>query len=649
MARLEDLPHELFREIFTYLSPRDTSTVCVLNKRLHWLLFEEIFQSAYRRKATSEQSGTTVLNTLFFHALKNDSINLVEWILRHEGELDLNGYIPKYLEGPITTYTTEILEAVRATPNMTYLQLAILKDNPKVVSRLVKYGTDLNSNMGDYPDLTPLYMALAQCRVSSPKALDNALRIACTYAFPKTVHFLLKNMANSNSQSSLGYSALHYAVSKKLPYRRFENLSSTSWGLMVEKTVRALLDFNADVEFKTINTRIHQCGHNCWHSFNCDSSGQTALQLASGRGLSEAVHLLLDKGADPNSANGDGYSALYTALAQGHVPIAIRLLERLYAKINPIVHEQTRMTALHAACRFAVPDVVLRLLERGACVNAPDSRGITPLHEVLGQTCFGAEDEVLRTLDYLDEYGADPDIDTGAQIGSPRKLGEDHPIPEVRVMFIKEAPKECKISGWLSRPNPSNKEMQATPSIESAPKALVVQPATHVHEVESNRAPDHVDDFVKNHSASQSAPNDQSKKSQDRRKPRNSKNPWKNLQSMDSAAAVQELGIPKKGANDSKPKRGQNVKKYQNSPDMTRGSRHSGEINQNNSRSVEPPASQPTHASAARFWKDLPKQQAPKAEAPRGGPRAERGQETHQASNKARSQKTKWKPVEHGW
>ncbi|KAI1456259.1 ankyrin [Annulohypoxylon moriforme] len=644
MARLQDLPHELFREIFTYLSPRDMSTVARLNKRLHWLLFEEIFLCAYQRKVTNQQSAKTVLITLFFHALKNDSINLVEWVLRRSDELDLNGCIPKSLEGPISTYAAETLKATRSIPNITYLQLAILKDNPKVVARLVKYGTDLNSDMSDYPDLTPLYMGLAQCRVSNPKALDNALRVACTYAFPRTVHFLLKNMANSNSLSSIGYSALHYAVSNKLPYRRFENLSSASWGLTIETTVRALLEFDTNIEFKTTSARIHACGHKCWRSFNCQSPGQTALHLASSRGLIEAVNILLDKGADPNSANEDGYTVLYTALAQGHASIAIRLLERLFAKINPIVHEQTGMTALHAACRFAVPEVVHRLLKRGARVNAPDLRGITPLHEVLGQTCFGAEDDVLETLDYLDEYGADPDIDVGALSGSPRNLGENHPFPEVRVMFIKKRPEECKVYGWLRHRNVSSEETQTTHSsepVDSPPDPPMGLSAIRVCQPGYGWAPDHVEDITHDFPTIESVPKDEKKKHKKPQKRQKSQKPQENIPSLNSAATVPELGLPKKGTNHSK--RGKKVEKHQNPPSMTRGS---VQPDKSNSRSVDTPTLQPTDNSAARFSKDLPKQQVPKVEAPRDGPGTKKQQENRRASRKPHSQKKKWKPSE---
>ncbi|KAI0895147.1 ankyrin [Annulohypoxylon nitens] len=525
----------------------------------------------------------------------------------------------------------------RAIPNVTYLQIAILKDAPKVANRLVKYGTDIKSDMGDYPDLTPLYMTIAQCRVSSPKALDIALRVACTYALPRTTRFLLNNMANPNYQGPLGHSALHCAVSRKIPYPRFECLSSTPWELMIEKTVHALLDFNADMGFKLTNPRIHTCGHKCWHSFDCDSSGQTALQVAVSRGLKETVDLLLQHGADPNSANEDGFCVLYTALAQGHVSIAIRLLECLCAKINPIVHTQSGMTALHAACRFAVPEVVLYLLKRGARVDTPDSHGVTPLHEVLGQTCFGTEDDVLDTLDYLDEYGANPDIDLGIRIGSPRKLGQNHPSPEVRVMFIEERPKECKLRFRV--PKPRIEEIPQTPPANPPPKVPTVHSASNIRQAESSGVPTCVDDVTKNISTTKNTPETRQKKKKPR-KPRKCQESKDNIPLQDGAAKMKRSGTPGKEFN--RPKEYESIEKDQTSQGVTGGLMLR---DASNARRVEPLVSWPADKSTTRVMNNLPKKQAPKAEAYGDDVDTEDGQRTKQASKKARSRKAKSKGV----
>lgn len=91
MAQLEHLPLELLREIFSYLPPRDVSTVSRLNKQLHWRLFEEVFQCAYQRKVSDQRSEAEVLTTLLSHAIEHDSVILVEWVLERSDELDLNG------------------------------------------------------------------------------------------------------------------------------------------------------------------------------------------------------------------------------------------------------------------------------------------------------------------------------------------------------------------------------------------------------------------------------------------------------------------------------------------------------------------------------------------------------------------------------
>ncbi|KAI2466897.1 ankyrin [Annulohypoxylon bovei var. microspora] len=618
MARLEHLPHELFCEIFTYLSTPDAFTVCLLNKRLHWRLFDEIIQLAYERKL-KKQPPTSVLFELFTHALRLDSVNLVEWIQTHSDRLGLNGYH---------------LKAINATKdrNAPYLRAAILDDAPRVVARLVKYGTDINYDMGDYPDLTPLYMTLAQCRASSSRALDNALRIACTYALPRTVHLLLENKANPNSSGLLNYSALHCVVAKRhgLPWPRLGKWSQKPWEFMVQETVLVLLRFNADLSLKTTSPKIHTCSHTCWQSFDCGSSGQTALQLAASRGFSYAAALLLRNGADPNASNDDGFRVLYTALAQGHTSVVILLLAHLDGIANPIVHEQTGMTALHAACRFAMSEVVQYLLEQGASIDVVDSLGRTPLYEVLGQTSLVLEGQIIKTLRHLDEYGADPDIDLGAPGGSPRKLGGNHPSPEVRAMFATLEIKERK-----ARLRPSNSkdgETRNAPSIKLPRKIATVQPEICLYQPRGDWASDRFHDVIKDLAVSWNLLNGGK-----------SQTPREIFPLLNRAVKVVELGTPTKTSTGLKEDK--KVEVDQSSSGSTQGYSYSDGVK---SHFVEPTALRPSENSAALFWKNLPKQQAPKKETHNNDAAAVSEQGKGQTSKKPRTRKTKWKALQLG-
>jgi ankyrin repeat protein len=95
------------------------------------------------------------------------------------------------------------------------------------------------------------------------------------------------------------------------------------------------------------------------------------------------VSRLLDAGANPNLPDGQGYTALYAALVQGHKNIACHILKICDDPRNPVVYIREQTTALHVAWRFSFPGMVDKLLSRGAYANVIDSHGRTPLHDVL--------------------------------------------------------------------------------------------------------------------------------------------------------------------------------------------------------------------------------------------------------------------------
>ena len=61
--------------------------------------------------------------------------------------------------------------------------------------------------------------------------------------------------------------------------------------------------------------------------------GPTLLSYAAGAGQSETVFVLLDRGADPHSADANGWTALHFASSGGHTDV-INLLVRSDADIN---------------------------------------------------------------------------------------------------------------------------------------------------------------------------------------------------------------------------------------------------------------------------------------------------------------------------
>jgi ankyrin repeat protein len=110
-----------------------------------------------------------------------------------------------------------------------------------------------------------------------------------------------------------------------------------------------------------------------------DNRGRTALYVAAIEGRSNIVSYLLDQGADPNKGASwkSNQRPLHVAAEYGHVNV-IRDLLRHGAKID----ERTTMgeTVLQYAAWYGRSAAVKLLLEQGANPNARDQYGYSALH-----------------------------------------------------------------------------------------------------------------------------------------------------------------------------------------------------------------------------------------------------------------------------
>ncbi|KAJ5100907.1 hypothetical protein N7456_006959 [Penicillium angulare] len=317
-----------------------------------------------------------------------------------------------------------------------------MSDAPRVVVTLVRHGTFLYEGDKDYPDLTPLYLAVA-----SPQGCvldyDGPLRISASYAFPRICEFLLVRGASPNSLSKFGFSPMHLAVMKRLPYQYFSEIAAfdsqymtahKDFQGMVWETTSTLLRFGGDPNVQSANSRRHQCNPQCWRSVDCQHLGQRVLHFAAASGAPDVVSLLLQHGADPMMRDDQGYLPLYLALSHGDNSTVNRLMDEHENPTSLIVVQPTESTALHITCRFASVPGTLFLLRKGSDVNAIDSAGKTALHEVLSQTCPSIEREIIQTIEYLIEYGFEvksklPFIDGAVA------LGRKHALASVRQIF----------------------------------------------------------------------------------------------------------------------------------------------------------------------------------------------------------------------
>jgi ankyrin repeat protein len=95
------------------------------------------------------------------------------------------------------------------------------------------------------------------------------------------------------------------------------------------------------------------------------ADGFTALHLASFFGATEAVRILLSRGADPgaSAASPAAMTPLHSAAATGHREAVARLLE---AGADPNARQRGGFAALHAAASSGDPELVDLLLSKGA-------------------------------------------------------------------------------------------------------------------------------------------------------------------------------------------------------------------------------------------------------------------------------------------
>jgi ankyrin repeat protein len=114
-------------------------------------------------------------------------------------------------------------------------------------------------------------------------------------------------------------------------------------------------------------------------------------------GRLDKVSMLLKSGANANSVNSDGYSALHLASLFGNVKIVECLLQ---AGADVKAVDKLKRSPLHLACESGDENTVLKLIDSGAEVNALCTEGWTPLHiAVIYGNCSAARMLIQHQID----------------------------------------------------------------------------------------------------------------------------------------------------------------------------------------------------------------------------------------------------------
>ncbi len=107
------------------------------------------------------------------------------------------------------------------------------------------------------------------------------------------------------------------------------------------------------------------------------NGGTTPLMLASYRGHSHAVRILLNKGANASRAGACGFTALHTSALEGHLAICKMLME---AGADLEAADDCGLSPLYVAAERGHAGVMGALIEAGANPNSRGMDGATPLY-----------------------------------------------------------------------------------------------------------------------------------------------------------------------------------------------------------------------------------------------------------------------------
>lgn len=107
-----------------------------------------------------------------------------------------------------------------------------------------------------------------------------------------------------------------------------------------------------------------------------DPAELDALMIAAGAGHGAIVELLLTLGASPKQRRRNRFTALHAAAMNGHTDVVLRLLQA-GAEVNAQTEPQ-HYAPIHSAAFAGHVDTVRALLEHGALVGVTTYRGDTP-------------------------------------------------------------------------------------------------------------------------------------------------------------------------------------------------------------------------------------------------------------------------------
>ncbi|XP_067453633.1 ankyrin repeat domain-containing protein 29 isoform X3 [Thunnus thynnus] len=274
----------------------------------------------------------------------------------------------------------------------TALMVASYSGHYECVKELIMQGAEINyqretgstalffASQQGHNEVVKLLFEFGASTEFQTKDGGTALTVASQYGHSKVVDTLLKNGANVHDQLNDGATSLFLAAQEGHVTVIRQLLSS---GAKVNQSREVMLHFEG---FKGHGHRVSpSLDHSSF--FTSLQDGTAPLWMAAQMGHSEAVKVLLLRGADRDADRQDGSTALFKAAIKGHNSVIEELL-----KFSPSLGLlKNGSTALHAAVMGGNHRTVLLLLGANADPTLPNKNNELPAD-------LTKSDRILRVL-----------------------------------------------------------------------------------------------------------------------------------------------------------------------------------------------------------------------------------------------------------
>ncbi|WIH81251.1 ankyrin repeat domain-containing protein [Brachyspira pilosicoli] len=279
----------------------------------------------------------------------------------------------------------------------------------------------MNASVSGYNDIAKLLIEEGTDVNIRDKAGATALMYTARDTNYEMVEFLLKNGADVNIRDTEGDTALYYSIEHNSCGQKNETENAI-------KILNLLIKYGADVNTKNdkgaslldVSYGISESfdknkemfkilvenGFDLESRIKTDRSDYdyTPLMIAVYKKDYDMVKYLLDKGANPNTANNEKKTALMIAIANNNFDIS-KLLIQQGANIN--TKDEYGYTALMRAAMIGDYEMVKFLLENDANINTKDNDGNTVLYYNIYYAGYGELENAKKIFNLLIKYGAD--------------------------------------------------------------------------------------------------------------------------------------------------------------------------------------------------------------------------------------------------